>query len=78
MRITISSLTSLLGNEQNQAKSLDTEAIEILNQVLKSQGGQATQVQSSTAKKRSPIITIIIVLVIAVVVYFLLRACGIL
>jgi len=74
----LSSLTSLLGNEQNQAKSLDPEAIEILNQALKSQGGQATQVQSSTAKKRSPIITIIIVLVIAVVVYFLLKACGIL
>jgi hypothetical protein len=71
-------LSSLLGNEQNQAQRIDPGAMEILNQVLKSSGGaQGTQSQP-TRRRRSPIVTIIIVIVIAIVAYFLLRACGIL
>ena len=75
----LSGLTSLLGNEQNQAQRMDPDALNILNQVLSSSGGtQSPQTQTTSSRKRSPIITIIIVIVIAIVVYFLLRACGIL
>jgi flagellar hook-basal body complex protein FliE len=75
--LNLNDLTSLLGNEQNQAQKIDPDALNILNQVLGSSGKtQNTQAQST--RRRSPIITIIIVIVIAIVVYFLLRACGIL
>lgn len=62
-------LSSLLGNEQNQAKDISPEALDILNR---------SQTARSTGRRRSPIVTIIIIGIIIVVVYFLLRACGIL
>jgi hypothetical protein len=75
--LNLNDLTSLLGNEQNQAQKIDPDALNILNQVLGS-SGETQNTQAQSTRRRSPIITIIIVIVIAIVVYFLLRACGIL
>ncbi len=76
--LNVNDLSSLLGNEQNQAQKLDPDALSMLNQILSSVGGTQGVPQQATRRRRSPIITIIIVIVIAIVVYFLLRACGIL
>jgi hypothetical protein len=75
--LNLNDLTSLLGNEQNQAQKIDPDALNILNQVLGS-SGETQNTRAQSTRRRSPIITIIIVIVIAIVVYFLLRACGIL
>ncbi|MDD3777623.1 MAG: DUF937 domain-containing protein [Actinomycetota bacterium] len=85
--LSASALSSILGQESNQAQSLFPNMGDILGQVLggmsQSQGTTPTTPApqqppaAGTTKKRSGCATVMIVLVIALVVYFALRACGI-
>ncbi len=68
-----SSLSNLLGTEQNQAQSIAPGAVDILSQILGSgtNSGQSSQAASSSRKGCLPVIIIIIVSVLAVILFFL-------